>query len=326
VARGQQPDRQTPDDDPFAAFGSEPDIPAPPTPGVGDGDGLRSPRPSRRRPGKWLALLAIAAMAILAGVVGFLQWQRRAPAGDAPATLAGSRPAETPPVRTLPGDAPLSPPASVTPEAGVAPARRPEDAGSVARNPVVDPRLSPAASAPSPTEPVESRFELQPLLPAAEEPVPSPDALPAPLVAATPLPVERESSPPAPVPVPVPAAVASAPSAASARVADSNAIAAVLKHYEQAYDNLDANAAAAVWPSVDVSALTRAFARLRHQNLEFTSCSFVVATNAATARCDGSVHYTRSIGDPTPRREDHAWTMELERAGERWQIARIIAR
>ena len=102
-------------------------------------------------------------------------------------------------------------------------------------------------------------------------------------------------------------------------------MAQVLDHYEQAYDRLDARRAAAVWPSVDAKALTRAFARLQTQDLDFGDCTFAVSASDAAARCAGVLRYARRIGDTAPRIEQHVWTIEFARAGETWQIVKISA-
>ena len=106
---------------------------------------------------------------------------------------------------------------------------------------------------------------------------------------------------------------------------ESTALARVLGHYEQAYDRLDARGAAAVWPSVDSRALTRAFARLQAQDLDFGNCTFAVSVSDAAARCAGVLRYARRIGDTTLKTERHVWTIEFARAGESWQIVRITA-
>ena len=100
----------------------------------------------------------------------------------------------------------------------------------------------------------------------------------------------------------------------------------ILNQYELAYDRLDAGAAASMWPSVDSQALSRAFARLQMQNLEFGSCTFAVSKNEATAQCAGTLQYVRRIGDTSRKTERHIWTIEFVRAGDAWNIARITAR
>jgi hypothetical protein len=58
---------------------------------------------------------------------------------------------------------------------------------------------------------------------------------------------------------------------------ESTAIRRVLQRYEQAYDDLDARAAASVWPSLDARRLAGIFARLREQNLDFTECETTIS-------------------------------------------------
>jgi hypothetical protein len=106
---------------------------------------------------------------------------------------------------------------------------------------------------------------------------------------------------------------------------ESVALAKVLSRYEQAYNHLDAGAAAAIWPSVDVRALRRAFARLENQDLQLRDCTFAVSASDAAVRCAGVLQYAQRIGDRTPKTERHVWTIEFVRAGAQWQIARVTA-
>jgi hypothetical protein len=115
---------------------------------------------------------------------------------------------------------------------------------------------------------------------------------------------------------------------APARVfnAESAALVSIVRNYELAYDRLDAAAAAALWPAVDEPALSRAFARLQMQNLDFGECTFAVSESEATAQCAGQLQYARRIGDTTPKSERHVWTIEFVRASGSWSITRITAR
>ena len=99
----------------------------------------------------------------------------------------------------------------------------------------------------------------------------------------------------------------------------------ILNRYEQAYDRLDAGAAASIWPSVDSRALSRAFSRLRQQDLELGSCSLAVSENAATAHCSGHLRYAQRVGDTTPKSERHEWTIQFARVREAWRIVRVTA-
>lgn len=93
-----------------------------------------------------------------------------------------------------------------------------------------------------------------------------------------------------------------------------------LSQYRRAYQQLDANAARAVWPAVDVRALARAFGTLASQQLAFESCVFDIAGVSATAQCSGSATYTPKIGNREPRPESRQWTFQLRKETEGWKI------
>jgi hypothetical protein len=125
---------------------------------------------------------------------------------------------------------------------------------------------------------------------------------------------------------PAPVSNRALPTAGTSLTRESLALDEVLRRYEQAYDRLDAQAAAAIWSSVDSRALARAFSLLRHQDLEFGECGVAMTDSTATAQCPGQLRYTRRIGDSTPKVEQHVWTIEFARAGEAWRIVRVSAR
>jgi hypothetical protein len=93
-----------------------------------------------------------------------------------------------------------------------------------------------------------------------------------------------------------------------------------LGEYRNAYHLLDAESAQAVWPTVDVRALARAFDSLTSQELAFEACQVDVAGEAATARCRGSATYTPKVGNREPRSEPRQWTFQLRKVGEDWKI------
>jgi hypothetical protein len=99
----------------------------------------------------------------------------------------------------------------------------------------------------------------------------------------------------------------------------------ILHRYEQAYDRLDAQGAAAIWSTVDARSLERAFSLLRYQELVLDDCSIAVTESDATAQCPGRLRYARRIGDGTPKTEYHVWMIEFARAGENWRIVRVTA-
>jgi hypothetical protein len=93
-----------------------------------------------------------------------------------------------------------------------------------------------------------------------------------------------------------------------------------LGQYRSAYSLLDAEAARAVWPSVDVRALARAFDSLTSQELAFETCQFDIVGQAATAQCRGSATYTPKVGSRGPKLEPRQWTFQLRKVDEGWKI------
>ncbi len=105
---------------------------------------------------------------------------------------------------------------------------------------------------------------------------------------------------------------------------EETAIRRTLGRYAQSYDRLDAKAAAAVWPSVDERALTRAFSELRLQKVGFDRCDVaIVDASTATALCVGTVQYVRNTGNATPQLERRKWEFRLTKPGAAWQIASV---
>ena len=149
------------------------------------------------------------------------------------------------------------------------------------------------------------------------------------------------SPPPAPPPVaetpaaavqpspPIAAAIARPePEALPSVVARSeqNEIQRTLGQYRSAYQRLDAQAAQAIWPSVDVRALARAFDTLSSQELAFETCLFDIVGPVATAQCRGSATYTPKVGGRGPKAERRQWTFRLRKVDEAWKIESAQAR
>ena len=89
--------------------------------------------------------------------------------------------------------------------------------------------------------------------------------------------------------------------------------------------NLDVSAAAEVWPSVDRRALSRAFATLKSQGLNFVACDIVVVESNATASCHGSVEFVRRVGRPEPMTAQQRWVFKMRKIGTHWMIEEVIA-
>lgn len=103
-------------------------------------------------------------------------------------------------------------------------------------------------------------------------------------------------------------------------VSDEVLVRGALRRYEVAYGRLDAQAAKAVWPSVNARALARAFDGLESQTLRFERCEFDVQGSVANAACRGQATYVPRVGSKTPRTEPREWSFRLRKVNEDWQI------
>jgi DUF917 family protein len=106
-------------------------------------------------------------------------------------------------------------------------------------------------------------------------------------------------------------------------VAEESAVRTVLNRYRTAYNGLDAGAAKAVWPSVDVKALGRAFDRLESQEFDFSGCQVSVTGSRATAACNGNAQFVPKVGNKSARREPRHWTFEMRKANQQWIIEKV---
>ena len=151
--------------------------------------------------------------------------------------------------------------------------------------------------------------------------VPPPAPLTAKPLTAAPLPGATSSS------AVLPSAPTSLAAAATLAVvtADRAAIERTLRQYKDAYERLDARAAMAVWPTVDQRALSRAFAGLASQSLDFRGCEVAVRPGAitATASCNGTAEYVRKVGDTRLRVEPRQWTFTLNKTQGAWTIEAV---
>ena len=84
---------------------------------------------------------------------------------------------------------------------------------------------------------------------------------------------------------------------------------------------MDAQAAAQVYPRLDVRALTRAFDDLQSQRVEFERCEVDVAGSAsARASCVGRAAFVRKVGSQAPVVESRRWAFDLQKGTEGWRI------
>ena len=99
-------------------------------------------------------------------------------------------------------------------------------------------------------------------------------------------------------------------------------ITATLHRYAAAYQQLDANGARTVWPTVDQRALARAFNSLESQEFTFDECDVRVVDRGASAACRGSVTYIPKVGSKTAHKGDRQWNFELQKQQDVWLITR----
>ena len=176
---------------------------------------------------------------------------------------------------------------------------------SVGKVTVAIPTEVPAApTAPVPTAPVATSLETSPAS------VPPPATAP-PTVASALVPPRAPALAVGPLPEALPSV---------AGRTEQSGIERALGQYRTAYQRLDAEAAQAVWPSVDVRALARAFSTLNNQELVFDVCVFEITGEVATAHCRGTATYTPKVGSRKPRLEPRQWTFQLRKLSESWKI------
>lgn len=144
--------------------------------------------------------------------------------------------------------------------------------------------------------------------------------------------VAAAPAPPA-VPAPSPVAVPETPTATRAtgpsvpdEAAETTAVRTALNRYRNAFSNLDASGAKAVWPDVDEKTLTRAFSQLEQQVIVFDACNIDVAAARATASCNGRAQFVPKVGSRTPRTESRQWTFTLNRGERDWKIQSVTSR
>jgi hypothetical protein len=298
------------------------------------------------------AYASLAAAVLIAAVAG-AWWGSSIPSSPPVATRAIAEGVQSPPI-VAPADVPGDLPVQLISSSKVEPSTRPPvanvfstvtpDAVDRIENPPPKPVALSAAV-------IEQRRSQERAIstrgtsggafaPVMPRPAPRPPAEPlpaAPMVEANPavrLPVPEPApaleTPPASPPPPSRAAPAMRPEAEAlpsvvART-DQSEIQRTLGQYRSAYQLLDAQAARAVWPSVDVRALARAFDGLTSQELAFDTCLFEIAGEAATAQCRGSASYTPKIGGRAARLESRQWTFHLRKLDEGWKIQSVQAR
>jgi hypothetical protein len=133
---------------------------------------------------------------------------------------------------------------------------------------------------------------------------------------------------PAPSPTPPSPAPVSAPSAtpAAGLTAETRAVAVALNRYQAAFSALDVGAAHAVWPTVDVRALAKAFDQLEEQTFDLEGCNITVAGPRAEADCAGNARYIPKVGNRALRVVPRRWHFKLRQTNDQWVIDAVDAR
>jgi hypothetical protein len=101
---------------------------------------------------------------------------------------------------------------------------------------------------------------------------------------------------------------------------DEPAIRAALRAYAAAYSDLDAGAVQAVFPSVNLQALRRAFGGLRLQRVEIQDEQLTLNGQTATVSCTLVTLAIGQVGAATPQRDSRRVTFTLARRDGTWVI------
>jgi hypothetical protein len=203
------------------------------------------------------------------------------------------------------------------------PATRPADPAATRVDSSPTSAAAPSVAIPSapPVEVTPSPMVASAAPPSIEPPpvatLPTPD-----VAVAVPPAAPPTTAPPTPTPAPAPAreAEAAAPPAVPAA-----AVRAALMQYESAYSRLDADAAGAVWPTLDRKALARAFDGLASQRVNLGSCEMRIVGESATAECTGSTSWTPKVGGRS-HNAVRRWQFRLKNADPGWQIVSATVR
>jgi hypothetical protein len=99
-----------------------------------------------------------------------------------------------------------------------------------------------------------------------------------------------------------------------------------LARYRTAFNELDAGAARAIWPSLDIKALRRAFEHLEQQSLVFDECWIAMTDGHAVATCGGTVRYVPRAGNKTRHDDRRHWEFYLRKTDDLWLIDSVSAR
>jgi hypothetical protein len=106
------------------------------------------------------------------------------------------------------------------------------------------------------------------------------------------------------------------------RTAERDKVRSVLSRYENAFSQLDAAAAARLYPGVDRKALSRAFGSLSSQQIQFDDCRIQVTQSTARATCAGKASWTPKVGGGA-KEQAKRWQFDLKQVAGDWQIGSV---
>ena len=280
------------------------------------------------------AAVGIASLVLVAATVAMWPSAERGTAGTGiPAPAASTAPAapssSAPPASTPTNAAPTEPSVSsktsgpsmtdaVAPTSGET--EKPADPLPVALP------VAPSPATPEPTLPAIEQTEPQlRLAPSTTETTAAATAPPSTngadrlvtdLPAAT-MPIPRTAPPPPPTEPPAPTP--------DPRTIEEAHVRSVLAQFEAAYNSLSAQAAQAVWPTVDERSLARAFDNLASQRVTLGQCSIDVTGASASAECAGRTSWTPKVGGGR-HTESRRWLFVFAKADGVWRIEHAEAR
>jgi hypothetical protein len=294
-----------------------------------------SPATSTVRSRKPVVAIAAAVLALLGGgTIGALYWNQHQAASETAAPPALARPVEIQHVATA-AATPVKPQAidrlkvvydtitarETVPRLQVAEPLLPSYPGPPIAAPEPQPQPEPVVLAVNRGETAPPETRAAPLIDPPAPPV-------APIDSGRILEPPGRAIEPGAAPAATPAVRSTPPPAAEEApvvVRDETVVRAVLRRYETAYSNLDANAASVIWPGVNRGALARAFDGLASQQVSLGSCDVTVIGPAARATCSGSATWQPKVGGGV-RTEARRWSFDLRKNGEAWRIERAVAR
>jgi ketosteroid isomerase-like protein len=110
------------------------------------------------------------------------------------------------------------------------------------------------------------------------------------------------------------------PSPAEIRAAEEKAVRTVVERYRQAYNNLDADAVAAVFPSGPIAQLRSAWGGVQQQTVTFANLNVRLDDAATTATVTATAETVMQPRGGSSQRATAPMTLTLRKNGDNWVI------